>query len=168
MTQRTTPPFRADHVGSFLRPKYLLEAREQAAKGSLSREELRKVEDKAIAEIVKLHEGQPTLQPLTTLERMADEALSMLRQALDAFANRDAMLAREVCTLDDNVDALYDEFYHEMIQRMIGDPTLIMRATYLIWVSHNLERIADRVTNICERVVYLVTGHMEELNVSSY
>jgi phosphate transport system protein len=121
-----------------------------------------------IAEIVKLHEGQPTLQPLTTLERMADEALSMLRQALDAFANRDAMLAREVCTLDDNVDALYDEFYHEMIQRMIGDPTLIMRATYLIWVSHNLERIADRVTNICERVVYLVTGHMEELNDSSY
>lgn len=121
-----------------------------------------------IAKIVKLHKGEPSLQPLTALERMADEALSMLRQALDAFANRDAQLARDVCALDDRVDALYDEFYHEMLQRMISDPSLIMRATYLIWVSHNLERIADRATNICERVVYLVTGHMEELNVSTY
>ena len=118
--------------------------------------------------VVKLHNGEPSLQPLTALERMADEALSMLRQALDAFANRDAQLARDVCALDDRVDALYDEFYHEMLQRMISDPSLIMRATYLIWVSHNLERIADRATNICERVVYLVTGHMEELNVSTY
>jgi phosphate transport system protein len=121
-----------------------------------------------IAKIVKFHEGQPHLQPLTALERMADEALSMLRQALDAFANRDAQLAREVCSRDDRVDELYDSVYHEMLRRMIDDPTLIQRATYMIWVSHNLERIADRATNICERVVFLVTGHMEELNVSSY
>ena len=121
-----------------------------------------------VAKIVLMHRGEPHLQPLTVLERMSEEALSMLRQALDAFANRDAQLARNVCALDDRVDNYYDSFYQEMLRRMIDDPSLTQRATYLIWVSHNLERIADRATNICERVVFLVTGHMEELNVSSY
>ncbi|MEX2237145.1 MAG: phosphate signaling complex protein PhoU [Dehalococcoidia bacterium] len=121
-----------------------------------------------IAEIVLMHKGEPRLQPLTELENMAEQATSMLRQALDSFANRDPELARRVCSLDDGVDELYDSFYHSMLQRMIDDPSLIQRATYLIWVSHNLERIADRATNICERVVFLITGRMEELNVSSY
>ena len=121
-----------------------------------------------IAKIVKMHQGEPHLQPLTVLEQMSEEALSMLRHSLDAFANRDAQLARDVCARDDAVDGYYDTFYHDMLQRMIDDPSLTQRATYLIWVSHNLERIADRATNICERVVFLVTGHMEELNVSSY
>ena len=121
-----------------------------------------------IAKIVLFHDGQPILQPLSDLQLMADKAGVMLRQAMESYANHDADLARRVCRVDDDVDALYDRFYHEMLQRMIEDPTLIQRATYLIWVSHNLERIADRSTNICERVVFLVTGHMEEMNVSSY
>ncbi|MHB1417890.1 MAG: phosphate signaling complex PhoU family protein, partial [Chloroflexota bacterium] len=71
-------------------------------------------------------------------------------------------------TEDDEIDALYDQIYHELLGFMIEDPRTIERATYLLWATHNLERIADRVTNICERVVFLVTGHMEEMNVSSY
>lgn len=121
-----------------------------------------------IAKIVLLHQGAPALQPLTELELMSDKARDMLQQSLEAFTNRDADQARAVCALDDQVDDLYDSFYHGMLRRMIDDPSLIQRATYLIWASHNLERIADRATNICERVVFLVTGRMEEMNVSSY
>ena len=70
--------------------------------------------------------------------------------------------------MDDEVDALYEQVYHELLTYMIQDPQSIQRATYLIWVAHNLERIADRVTNICERVVFMVTGHVQELNISKY
>jgi phosphate transport system protein len=92
----------------------------------------------------------------------------MLVDSLEAFKHRDTALAREVCDRDDEVDALYEKLYHELIERMVSDPASIQRSTWLIWVTHNLERIADRVTNICERVVYLVEGHIQELNVSKY
>jgi phosphate transport system protein len=121
-----------------------------------------------IAKIVLLHDGVSPLQPLTDLELMAEKARTMLRDSLQAYTNRDAEQARRVCALDDEVDALYDRFYHGMLQRMIEDPSLIQQATYLIWASHNLERIGDRSTNICERVVFLATGHMEEMNISKY
>ena len=73
-----------------------------------------------------------------------------------------------MCLEDDDIDALYDRAYQELISTMVADPRHIAEATYMLWVTHNLERIADRATNVCERVVYLVTGRVEELNVSKY
>ena len=92
----------------------------------------------------------------------------MLMDSMEAFNRRDAQRARSICDEDDEVDALYEQVYRELLTFMIQDPRTIQRATYLIWVAHNLERIADRVTNVCERVVYLVEGRIEELNVSKY
>jgi len=86
----------------------------------------------------------------------------------EAFDIRDADRARSICDADDEVDALYDQVYRELLTFMLQDPRTIQRATHLTWVAHNLERIADRATNICERVVYLVEGKVEELNVSKY
>ena len=111
---------------------------------------------------------EPPLKPLIDIPRMAEKASSMLKRSLDALVNRDVVLARQVCVEDDDVDGLYDQVYRELLVFMIQDPRTIQRATYLLWVSHNIERIADRATNIAERVVFLVTGKMEEINVSSY
>jgi phosphate transport system protein len=99
---------------------------------------------------------------------MADKARDMLRRSLDAFVARDAEAARRIAAEDDEVDALYDQVYRELLTFMLRDPTTIDRATWLLWTAHNLERIADRVTNICERVVYEATGEMAEMNVSNY
>jgi phosphate transport system protein len=121
-----------------------------------------------IGKIVLLHGDEPLVRPLTYLPVMADKAVGMLQRSLAAFVNRDAKAARAICDEDDSVDQLYDRSYHDLLQRMIGDPSLITRATYLIWASHNVERIADRATNIAESVVYLVTGTTMELNVSKY
>lgn len=111
---------------------------------------------------------EPPLKPLIDIPRMAEKASSMLKRSLDALVNRDVVLARQVCVEDDDVDGLYDQVYRELLVFMIQDPRTIQRATYLLWVSHNIERIADRATNIAERVVFLVTGKMEEINVSAY
>jgi len=121
-----------------------------------------------IGKIVLLHGDEPLVKPLTFLPLMAEKAVGMLRGSLDAFVKRDARLARDVCLQDDDVDKLYDQAYHDLLHRMIEDPSLITRATYLIWAAHNIERIADRATNIAESVVYLVTGIPTELNVSRY
>ena len=121
-----------------------------------------------IAKIVVMLADEPPLKPYIDLPRMADVAVEMLRESLEAFKHRDAERARAVMNRDDEVDALYDQVYRELLTYMINDPHTIERATYLIWVAHNLERIADRVTNICERVIYLVTGKVEELNTSNY
>ncbi|MGD0765914.1 MAG: phosphate signaling complex protein PhoU [Dehalococcoidia bacterium] len=121
-----------------------------------------------IAKIVVMLADEPPLKPYIDLPRMADIAVDMLRESLEAFKHRDAERARAVMDRDDEVDALYDQVYRELLTYMINDPRTIQRATRLIWVAHNLERIADRVTNICERVIYLVTGKVEELNVSRY
>jgi phosphate transport system protein len=121
-----------------------------------------------IGKIVLLHGDQPLVRPLIYLPQMAEKAVSMLRRSLDAFADRDADQAQQICLEDDEVDRLYDLAYHDLLKHMIEDPTLITRATYLIWAAHNIERIADRATNIAESVVYLVTGTPGELNVSRY
>lgn len=121
-----------------------------------------------IAKIALMHPAEPLLKPLIDLPRMADIARAMLRRSLDAFVNRDADEARRVCDEDDSLDALHDQVYRELLLFMLENPRAITRATYLTWVAHNLERIGDRATNIAERVVYLVTGTMEELNVSKY
>ena len=121
-----------------------------------------------IAKIALMHGDQPLLKPLIDIPRMAEVAIRMLRQSLDALVRRDAEAAQAIALEDDEVDALYDQVYRELLTFMIQDPSSIQRATWLLWAAHNLERIADRATNICERVVYLVTGTMEEINVSKY
>ena len=121
-----------------------------------------------IARINLLHEDKPLLKPLIDVPRMADFCRDMLRRAMDAFVARDAESARRIAEEDDVVDDLYDQVYHELVMFMVSDPSTIERATWLLWAAHNLERIADRVTNICERVGFLVTGRMEEINVSTY
>lgn len=99
---------------------------------------------------------------------MADKAMSMLRRSLTAFIEQDIEAAKQISAEDDEVDNLYDQAYRELLIFMLQDPKTITRATHLLWVAHNLERIADRVTNICERIIFLITGKYEELNVSRY
>lgn len=107
---------------------------------------------------------EPLLKPLVDLPRMADIARELLLEALDAYVEDDAERAKQVARRDDEVDRLYEQVYRELLTFMISDPRTITRATHLLWVAHNVERIADRVTNICERVVFVVTGELEELN----
>jgi phosphate transport system protein len=121
-----------------------------------------------IAKIALMLADEPPLMPYIDIPRMADLAHHMLLASLETLKDRDAARARALCNDDDQVDALYDKVYGEVVQLMIKDPKTVERATHLMWVAHNLERIADRVTNICERVVYLVEGKLEELNVSTY
>jgi phosphate transport system protein len=121
-----------------------------------------------IARINLLMGDEPLLKPLIDVPRMAEKATGMLRRSLESLVNRDTVTALQVCNDDDEVDNLYDQVYRELLLYMIQDPKTIQRATYLLWVAHDLERIADRATNIAERVVYLVTGKMEEINVSKY
>lgn len=111
---------------------------------------------------------EPLVKPLRDIPRMSDLGLSMLDRCMKAFLNRDIEAARQVCNDDDEVDALYDQTYRELLLVMIENPRTIQGATYMIWAAHNLERIADRVTNIAERVVFMVTGKMEEMNISKY
>ncbi len=100
------------------------------------------------------------------LQRMAECGLNMLHRALSAFIARDADAARAIPKDDDEVDDLYNHVYHELMEEMILDPSRIDRVNYLVWAAHNLERMADRVTNICERIVFVITGEMQELDVS--
>ncbi len=121
-----------------------------------------------IAKVAIMLADEPPLKPYIDIPRMAEVAVRMLRKSLEAFKLRDVDMARQVCDEDDEVDALYDQVYRELITFMISDPQTIERATHITWIAHNLERIADRVTNIGERVVYMVQGTYEELNVSKY
>jgi phosphate transport system protein len=121
-----------------------------------------------IAKIVVETAHEPLLKPLIDVPRMAELTRAMLTDSISAFIDGDAHAARQIAARDDFVDRLYDQIYRELLTYMMADPTTINRATHLLWVSHNLERIADRVTNICERVVFTVTGVMEEGMVSTY
>ncbi len=111
---------------------------------------------------------EPLPAPMGQIWEMGERAGDMLRRAITAFIDRDAEAARRICDEDDVVDNLYDSAYDALIHKMIEKPEDVQRVTYLIWTSHNLERIADRVTNICERVIFMVTGVLEEINVSRY
>jgi phosphate transport system protein len=143
--------------------------------------ELERIGDYAegIAKITLMMGDEPHLKPLIDIPRMADLAVDMLRRSLDAFSQAVVLeedeedvikaAAVQVCADDDDVDALYDQVYRELLTYMIQDPGTIQRATYLLWVAHDLERIADRATNIAERVIFLVTGQLTtEINVSRY
>ena len=121
-----------------------------------------------IAKIAVMIGDEPPLKPLVDIPRMDEIARSMLQRSIDAFVNRDADVARAIAAEDDSVDQLYEQIYRELLTFMMADPGTINRATHLLWVSHNLERIADRVTNICDRVVFLTTGKMEAFDASKY
>src|SRR5574341_1320120 len=121
-----------------------------------------------IAKIALMLADEPQLKPYIDIPRMAQTAIQMLMGSLEAFKHRDPDKARAICEQDDEVDALYEQVYRELLTYMINDPKAIERATHLLWVAQNVERIAYRVTNICERVVYVVEGKIEELNVSKY
>jgi phosphate transport system protein len=119
------------------------------------------------AKITIMIGNEPPLKPLVDIPRMAEKTADMLNRSLSAFINHDADAAIKISAEDDFMDNLYDQVFRELLTFMAEDPKTITRATRLIWVTHNLERSADRVTNICERVVFMVTGKMEESNTSS-
>lgn len=120
---------------------------------------------KGISRINIMIGEKPLLKPLIDIPRMADKACDMLRRALDAFVRRDVELARSIPNEDGEVDTLYNQVYRELMGIIIANPEAVDQANYLLWAAHNLERAADRVTNICERVVFTVTGEMKELDV---
>jgi phosphate transport system protein len=107
----------------------------------------------------------PLLKPLIDIPLMAQKARDMLHDALEAFVLQDADKARAIPRRDDEVDCLYNQVYRELITYILATPSTIDQANFLLWVAHNLERSADRVTNICERVIFTVTGQMAELDV---
>jgi phosphate transport system protein len=129
--------------------------------------ELERIGDyaKGIAKINLLIGDQPLLKPLIDIPRMADKALDMLHRALGAFVRQDVEMARAIPLEDVEVDALYNQVQRELLTIIMSDPTTMDRANYLIWAAHNLERAADRVTNICERTVFTATGEMREMDV---
>ena len=132
--------------------------------------ELERIGDYAegISSVTIMIGDEPPLKPLIDIPRMAEITIEMITKSLQSFVARDVELAKQVVSMDSVVDALNDQVFRELITFMMVDPKTINRATRLIWVSHNLERAADRATNICERVVFTVTGKMEELGASKY
>ena len=141
--------------------------------------ELERIGDYAegIAKISLMMGNEPPLKPLIDIPRMANCATDMMHRGMDALirainAEEDIESIKQdalkVCDDDDEVDNLYDQVYRELLVFMMQDPQAIQRATYLLWVAHNLERIADRATNIAERVIYLVTGSLSKVNASRY
>jgi phosphate transport system protein len=118
---------------------------------------------KGIANINIRMGDAPLLKPLIDVPRMAQIGVEMLHEALTAFVNEDIEASKSIPVRDDEVDALYNQVYHELMMFVIQDPKTIERANWLLWVAHNLERVADRVTNICERTIFIATGEMEEI-----
>ncbi len=117
------------------------------------------------AKIAILTADEPPLKPLVDIPRMSQVARSMLADAIDAFIRSDDELARATMTKDDEIDELYNQVYRELLTYMMDDTKTINRATHLLWAAHNLERIGDRTENICEFVVYSVTGSIAEAYV---
>jgi phosphate transport system protein len=130
-------------------------------------DELERIGDyaKGIAKInLRIGEG-PMVKPLVDIPAMAEKASDALHRSLEAFVGRDVDLARALPKEDDVVDCLYNQVYRELMTYVIADPRTIEQANFLLWAAHNLERAADRVTNICERVIFTVTGELVEMDV---
>jgi len=128
--------------------------------------ELERIADyaKGVAKINLLMGDRPPVKPLVDIPLMAEKVRTMLHRALDAFMNRDVELARAIPKDDAEIDALYDQIYRELLTMILANPRVLDEATHLLWVAHNLERAGDRVVNICERVVFTVTGEMVEMD----
>lgn len=129
--------------------------------------ELERIGDyaKGIANINLMIGAQPLIKPLVDIPIMAEKGGAMLRDSIEAFVKHDLEAARAIPARDDEVDALHNKVFRDLLDLIMADREHnVDQATYLLWVAHNLERAADRVINICERVVYTVTGEMIELN----
>jgi phosphate transport system protein len=128
--------------------------------------ELERIGDygKGIARITLYIGKEPLVKPLVHMPQMCDIVVEMLRAALDAFVRQDVEAARTIPQRDDEVDSLYNTINRELIDIIMGNPQRIDHANYLSWAAHNLERAADRVTNICERIIYTATGQFVELD----
>lgn len=128
--------------------------------------ELERIGDygKGIAKITLYIGKQPPLIPFTLMDEMCKKVVEMLRKALDAFINQDVETARTLPQCDDAVDALYNQINRELIDLMVANRATIDHANYRSWAAHNLERAADRVTNICERIIYTITGELVEMD----
>lgn len=121
---------------------------------------------KGVAAINLRMGDEPLLKPLIDIPRMAEKSVSMLHRALTAFIHEDAEAARAIPKEDDEVDALYNQVYRELMTFVIQEPKNIERANWLLWAAHNLERFADRVTNICERTLFIATGELTEFDTT--
>lgn len=132
--------------------------------------ELERIGDyaKGIGNIVLRMGKAPLLKPLIDIPLMAEKAISMLRRSLDAFIRRDLALARAIPREDDEVDNLYNQVYRELIAIILANPRSVDQANFLLWAAHNLERAADRVTNICERTVFTISGRMLEVSSEEF
>ena len=121
---------------------------------------------KGIAKIALMMGEQPTIKSLIDIPHMSETVVEMLHHAVGAFVSKDEDFARLTPDEDDQVDDLYNQVYRELVSVILANPRTIDGANHLMWAAHNLERMADRVTNICERTIYIVTGEMKEINVS--
>ncbi len=130
--------------------------------------ELERIGDyaKGIAKVAMRLADDETSVPVREISTMADKATSMLHRALGAFVSEDLAAAYAIPREDDEVDELYITIYRKIVQNMIKNPETIDHTNQILWVIHNLERTADRVTNICERIVFIVSGELLELDSS--
>jgi len=128
--------------------------------------ELERIGDyaKGVAKVTVYIGREPLIKPLVDIPQMCDKGIEMLRQALDAFIQRDTEAAYRIAKLDDELDDLYNQVHRELIDIMLEHPEQIDQANYLLWAAHNMERVGDRVVNICERIVFTVTGNFVELD----
>jgi phosphate transport system protein len=128
--------------------------------------ELERIGDYAagIAKTVIMMKEEPLLKTFKKIPRMGEIARNMLKDVMIAFTTRDVEAARMIAERDSEVDMLYDDSIHRLIKIMVKEPEMVTRCTYLSWCAHNLERIADRVTNITEQIIFMTTGEMSELN----
>jgi phosphate transport system protein len=130
--------------------------------------ELERIGDyaKGIGKITMLLGREPLMKPMVDIPKMCDKVLDMLRRALDAFVEQDLEVARTLPSEDDEVDDLYNKVQRDLLDILLEKPALMERANYILWAAHNLERAADRVTNICERIIFTVTGELVEMDAN--
>jgi phosphate transport system protein len=130
--------------------------------------ELERIGDyaKGIAKINLMIGEEPFVKPLVDLPRMARTACDMLHRAMEAFEQQDAAAARAIPATDEEIDELYNQVYRELLTYILSNGQSIEQANHLLWAAHNLERVADRVINICERILFSITGEMTELDGS--
>jgi phosphate transport system protein len=130
--------------------------------------ELERIGDyaKGIGKITVLLGREPIVKPLVDIPKMCDKVLDMLRRSLDAFVEQDVEVARSLPDEDDEVDELYNKIQRDLLNILLDKPALMDRANYILWAAHNLERAADRVTNVCERIIFTVTGELVEMDAS--
>lgn len=130
--------------------------------------ELERIGDyaKGIGKITLLLGKEAPVMPLVEIPQMSEKVVDMLRRSLDAFITQDLEVARNLPSEDDVVDDLYNKVQRDLLEILLDRPQLMERANYFLWAAHNLERAADRVTNICERIIFTVTGELVEMDAN--